>query len=73
MPKLLPRQEAPFEGRVIGRIPVCIVCGNRRCFWVRRGKKQVIAHAWELQPHDRLVACGRCRAPNSALFERNDN
>jgi hypothetical protein len=73
MPKLLKRQEAPIEGRIIGRIPVCIACGNRRIFWVRRADENIVAYAWEIQPHDKLVACGRCRSRNSVLFDCNES
>ena len=73
MPRLLKRQEAPFEGRVQGRQPVCIACGNRRTFWVRRDEQNAIANAWEISPTDNVIACGRCRSRNSILFDSGDN
>jgi len=71
MPRLLQRQEAPFEGQVVGRVPVCIACGNRRIFWVRRNDEKIIVQAWEVRPGDRVLACGRCRSRNSVLFDSN--
>jgi len=73
MPRLLKRQEAPFEGRIMGRVPVCIACGNRRTFWIRHGEHNAIANAWEIQPDDKLVACGRCRSRNSILFDSGES
>ena len=70
MPRLLKRQETPFEGRIEGRTPVCIACGNRRLFWVRRNEENAIANAWEIRLSDRMVACGRCRSRNSILFDQ---
>ena len=71
MPRLLKRQDAPFEPEVkTHRIPVCIACGNRRTFWVREGKENKIENAWEISPEAHIVACGRCRARNSILFDR---
>lgn len=69
MPRLLKRQEAPFEGRIEGRTPVCIACGNRRLFWVRRDDENAIANAWEIRHSDHVIACGRCRSRNSVLFD----
>jgi hypothetical protein len=69
MPRLLKRQEAPFEGRVMGRVPVCIACGNRRTFWVKRAGENAIANAWEMNANDTVVACGRCRSRNSILYD----
>ena len=49
MPRLLKRQDAPFEPEVTThRIPVCIACGNRRTFWVREGNENKIENAWEI-------------------------
>lgn len=74
MPRLLKRQEAPYEGRVEGsRTPVCIACGNRRLFWVRRDEENAVANAWEIRPGDKIIACGRCRSRNSILFDSNEN
>jgi hypothetical protein len=72
MPRLLQRQEAPIDGRVSGRAPVCIACGNRRIFWVQRESENIIAYAWEVQRDDKLIACGRCRSRNSVLFDANE-
>lgn len=72
MPRLLKRQEAPFEGRVVGRVPVCIACGNRRTFWVKRDEENAVANAWDLAPEDTIVACGRCRSRNSILYDSGD-
>ncbi len=72
MPRLLKRQEAPFEGRVTGRVPVCIACGNRRTFWVKRDGQNAVANAWDLAQDDAIVACGRCRSRNSVLYDCND-
>jgi len=69
MPRLLKRQETPFEGRVEGRSPVCIACGNRRLFWVRRDDENAVANAWEIRKADKVIACGRCRSRNSILFD----
>lgn len=73
MPRLLKRQEAPFEGRIAGRVPVCIACGNRRTFWVRRDEQNAIANAWEIDPEDRMVACGRCRSRNSVVYDSGES
>lgn len=72
MPRLLQRQEAPVQGRIVGRTPVCIACGNRRTFWAWRDGENRIALAWEIRPSDKIVACGRCRSRNAILFEGND-
>jgi DNA-directed RNA polymerase subunit RPC12/RpoP len=72
MPRLLKRQEAPYEGRVQGRSPVCIACGNRRLFWVRRDEENTVANAWEIRASDRVIACGRCRSRNSVLFDSQE-
>jgi DNA-directed RNA polymerase subunit RPC12/RpoP len=72
MPRLLKRQEAPVEGRITGRVPVCIACGNRRTFWVRRGEQNAIANAWEIMPADKMIACGRCRSRNSIVYDCNE-
>jgi hypothetical protein len=69
MPRTMQRQEAPVEEHVVGRAPSCIACGNRRLFWVQRDDQIVIARAWEIRPKDRLLACGRCRARNTIVFE----
>ena len=73
MPRLLKRQEAPFEGRIQGRVPVCISCGNRRTFWVRRNDENIVTNAWEIESSDKVVACGRCRSRNSILFDSTDH
>ncbi len=71
MPRLLKRQEAPFEPETTAaRIPVCIACGNRRTFWVRNGSENMIENAWEIAPDAQIIACGRCRSRNSILFDR---
>jgi hypothetical protein len=72
MPRLLKRQEAPIQGRVVGRAPGCIACGNRRTFWVRRGDEDCIAFAWDIRHDDKVVACGRCRSRNSVLFDTSE-
>jgi hypothetical protein len=54
-------------------VPVCIACGNRRTFWIRHGEHNAIANAWEIQPDDKLVACGRCRSRNSILFDSGES
>lgn len=73
MPRLLKRQEAPFQPEIqTGRVPVCIACGNRRTFWVREGSDDMIRNAWEMGPDAQIVACGRCRARNSILYDRPD-
>jgi DNA-directed RNA polymerase subunit RPC12/RpoP len=73
MPRLLKRQEAPVEGRIVGRVPVCIACGNRRTFWVKRGEQNAIANAWEIASEDTIIACGRCRSRNSVLFDVSES
>jgi hypothetical protein len=73
MPRLLKRQEAPVEGRVIGRVPVCIACGNRRTFWVKHGEQNAIANAWEIASDDTIIACGRCRSRNSVLYDVSES
>lgn len=69
MPRLVRRQEALVQGRVTGRAPGCIACGNRRLFWVCRDDEQTIANAWEIEPRDRVIACGRCRSRHSVLYD----
>lgn len=73
MPRLLQRQQAPFEGRIAGRVPGCIACGNHRHFWVRRDDDAVVANAWEIRSTDKIVACGRCRARNSVVYSQADS
>jgi hypothetical protein len=73
MPRLLPRQEPPYEPAPTGgRTPACIACGNRRTFWVRKGDENMILNAWEIERGMRIVACGRCRSRHSVVFESVD-
>jgi hypothetical protein len=57
-----------MEGRVVGPAPICIACGNRRIFWVRRGDASVLVAAWALEAADTLLSCGRCCSHNSLVL-----
>jgi hypothetical protein len=52
---------------------VCIACGNRRTFWVKRGEQNAIANAWEIAAEDTIIACGRCRSRNSVLYDVSES
>jgi hypothetical protein len=56
----------------MGRVPVCIACGNRRTFWVKKEDENMVANAWDIGLDDTIVACGRCRSRNSVLFDCSD-
>ena len=67
MPRLALRQEGPHQIQATGHAPHCQGCGNRRTFWVWRDGELRIGAAWEIQPTDKLVACGRCRSRTALL------